>query len=384
MSEKAATFISSTITGEDAGDLKEVPQPNSNPMFQRKPELAPVEAIGNIIEDNAEEEEEEEEQPELELNVPEVPIAPVAPKVPQSPRVKSPERLEKPSEQKKEKEEKKEQEEKKEKKVERPIAFERPWRGQSHARTPARRQPLVAGTKEVAKTPEPSPVERRTEKPKQVETEVKRAPQRRTPTPTEKRRKGGGGSILWVVVCLGLLGVVGVRRMGARKMSAFERMEADITRKLNDCVYPCRNVSINGIDFEFVNAVIAGKSEYLAISGAYIVVKKPRKTMLCRTLEFGDRHPNLAGLILVWAFTVVMYVFSVYHRVKAYRLVPSVLEIIRTSKGKMVFIDDVMSEMKKRGVSRFTWNQVVNQINKNSAVRTVHVEYSKPFWSLQD
>ena len=374
--EKAATFISSAITGEDSSDLKEVPQSDSNPMFQRKPELAQPEPIGNIIEDNAEEEEEEEEQPELDLNIPEAPIAPVARTPPQSPKPKSPERLEKPSPQKKEEKEPEVQKEEEEKKVERPIAFERPWRGKPHAKTPARRHPLVASTKATAQTPGPSPVQKRQENPEPPLE--KPAPQKRAPT------KKGNGSILWVVLFLCVLGFVGLRRMSARKMSAFERTEADITRKLNDCIYPCRNVSIHGIDFEFVNDVIAGKSEYLAVSGTYLIVKKPKKTMLCRTLEFGDRHPNLAGLILVWAFTVMMYVFSVYHRAKANRLVPSVLEIIRTSKGKMVFIDDVMSEMQKRGVSRFTWNQIVNQINRNSAVQTVHVEYSKPFWSLQD
>lgn len=410
---KEPTFISDKITKENDDELKEIPQENSKSMFQRKIEPPTIEPLGDIFEDPGDEEEEEDtNEPAMDpdiLNESQEPPEDRAldatsesrePTSPLSKRISTISGVRESTEARQEENIKKENERKrqKQKETQKPDQiFERETEDapipppletdssetankprRSHGMTPTRaKSGLTPKTQPKSQTPKPA-LPREVEKKPTGNEAPKQKPSPR-PSPRPKKHNS---VLFWIIILTFVFVLFLSQRRGPR--TEFQKLESQIVTKLNDCIYPCMNVSIEGIDFDFVNAVIDGRSEFLDVVGNYLVVKKPHKTCLCKAIEFGDRHPDLAGMILVWIFALCFYLFSVYHSTKARKLLPSVLDIIRRSKGKVCFVDDVKAEMQRRGVSRFTWGQIVHQLNKDRAVKTVHVEYSKPLWSLQD
>lgn len=112
--------------------------------------------------------------------------------------------------------------------------------------------------------------------------------------------------------------------------------------------------------------------------------KDNNRSMVEKVLRFGDAHPDIAGLFVFWGLCVIAYIINVIMRVRARNLAPRVIDHLAKSKNKMCLIDDAKKHLQKDTfISFFSWKYIENIIGKSKNVRTVKMEYSKPFWCLE-
>ncbi|OHS93493.1 hypothetical protein TRFO_40225 [Tritrichomonas foetus] len=161
-------------------------------------------------------------------------------------------------------------------------------------------------------------------------------------------------------------------------------IEREIVFLLNDCVSPKKYILADNYPSSFVQYVKSNSSIYLKYdtgNNAFIV-KKPMKSLFCKIIDFGDNHPDLAGMAIVWFIIFLFYVWYRISRIRAERIVPVVYEILK-KKNNMCYIDDAKKQVKEMGFFVFgAWWQVLAIMKKDENVKTLKVVDAKPFWSL--
>jgi hypothetical protein len=192
-----------------------------------------------------------------------------------------------------------------------------------------------------------------------------------------------------IIATLFLIISISLKKSGNSHESAtggYVRIENEIISQLNDCFSPIQSFPINPIIPEdFIEYVKSDQSEFLRIRDESFVLKKYRKSWICLIVDFGDRHPDLMGLLIFWVFVFIVYVFCVIQKKKARRLLPVVFGILEGSKDRMCFIEDVRSQMEAKGARvGWSWRFIVGLMEQHKDVKTVKMEYSKPFWTLKN
>mgnify|MGYP001094497920 CR=1 FL=1 len=154
---------------------------------------------------------------------------------------------------------------------------------------------------------------------------------------------------------------------------------------LNDCIRKTKNLSIEYFkDQEFIDYVKQDKSQYLAFdeSENVLVIKKPHQTLFCKAIDFGERHPDYAGLFIIWFIAFVLYIHYEISRLRATKMLPDVMKILQ--QDKMCYIDEAKRQMEDRGYFLLgAWWQVKSLINSQKNVKTVKMLDAKPFWSME-
>lgn len=161
--------------------------------------------------------------------------------------------------------------------------------------------------------------------------------------------------------------------------------ELEATFLLNDCVYPINSIPAINYPTSFIEYVHNGSSKYLKYDDETksINVKTPRQSLFCKGINFGNRHPDVCGLFVIWMFLFVYYIHYSISRARAERIAPDVMRLLRSKN--MCYLDEAKKKMKEDGHWLFgAWWQVKNIINSNDNVKTVKMVDTKPFWSFND
>ena len=160
-------------------------------------------------------------------------------------------------------------------------------------------------------------------------------------------------------------------------------IEKEIIFLLNDCVSPIKFVYASQYPTEFIEYVQNDGSKYIKYESQNrtFVVKKPRKTLFCKAIDFGDKHPDLGGVFILWFLLFIFYFWYRVSRSRAETIVPLVMEIL--NEKKMCYIDEAKQQVKDKGYTVFgAWWQVKSIIKNKKNVKTMKVVDAKPFWAL--
>lgn len=166
---------------------------------------------------------------------------------------------------------------------------------------------------------------------------------------------------------------------------SFNEFELDAITRLNDCVNPIDSIPISNYPPSFIEFVQSDSSKYLKYDSELqaIVIKKPHQTLFCKAVNFGDHHPDLSGIFIVWMIFFIYYMHYSVSRARAERIAPDVMNLLKSNR--MCYLDEAKKKMKENGYWLFgAWWQVVKIINNNNDVKTVKMVDTKPFWSLDD
>jgi hypothetical protein len=171
----------------------------------------------------------------------------------------------------------------------------------------------------------------------------------------------------------------------ATTVSKLSRIEDGYIEQLNNCLKRTQSVRIDAeTDPEFIEFIKSGRSEFLELRGGSLFLKKRRRGIICTIIDFGDLHPDWFGLMIFWGLVFGAYVFVVVQKARARNLLPVVFGILEGSKDRMCFVDDVRNQMEANGVEiGWAWRFIVGLMEQNRDVKTVKMEYSKPFWTLK-
>lgn len=161
--------------------------------------------------------------------------------------------------------------------------------------------------------------------------------------------------------------------------------ELDAIARLNDCVNPTSYIPISNYPLSFIDYIQNGSSKYLRYDNEIesIVVDMPHQSLFCKTINFGDRHPDLCGIFIVWLIVFLYFIHCSISRARAERIAPDVMKLLK--ENRMCYLDEAKKKMKESGYWLFgAWWQVVKIISSNDDVKTVKMVDTKPFWSFND
>jgi hypothetical protein len=90
-------------------------------------------------------------------------------------------------------------------------------------------------------------------------------------------------------------------------------------------------------------------------------------------------------MVVLLVLVAALYIFVIYQRTEAQRLVPRVMQIMNESSDGIVAVDDVRDRLRREGAAGpVTWRFVVAAVNATDGVDRVETRYSRPLWSAAE
>lgn len=169
------------------------------------------------------------------------------------------------------------------------------------------------------------------------------------------------------------------------KLTSNEKIRDEIIFKLNDCIDANRinAINIDSINGNFSQWLKENPSEYIKSENGSYVINRPYTSTICKIINFGDRHPTLAGLYIAWGLFFICYIIRIINRYKAMKMIPEVIGIIKNHDGCTCYVDDVKKTLQSRGHNVFwTWGHVTSIISQYATISTIKTDGSKPIWIM--
>ncbi|KAK8894221.1 hypothetical protein M9Y10_022655 [Tritrichomonas musculus] len=197
--------------------------------------------------------------------------------------------------------------------------------------------------------------------------------------------KSSLSSILFycIVILAILIGIISYVKETEDESLLNNSFELDAVTQLNDCVTPIESIPLGNCTASFIENIKNGSSIYLKIDDETqsIIIKKPYRSLFCKAVDFGDHHPDLCGLFIVWIITFLYFIHYKISRIRAERIAPDVMNLLKSNH--MCYIDEAKKKMKESGYWLFgAWWQVKSIISNDDNVKTVKIVDTKPFWSF--